>query len=388
MYPQQGFIHDFMYRTSTLEPPDEFRFWAAASLVAAALKRNVYLPSTGDPLRKGFASRDVYPNMFVILVSPPSIGRKSTILEETARIARSVPAINLIQQHVTPPKLVQQMKNFTWVDSGMTFADESAYLNHSELGTLVSRASYKEEMLPLLNLLYDGKPTGQMTIARHVEELKTPSLNLISGVNPKGLATQVPEQFFGAGFASRSIMCYVESTNRRFAYNYEPPGCKTEADLVTNIENIARQGGTATEDLTAVNWYTHWYEQVHDPDPHGELADYYNRKPAHLRKLALVLCCSEGTSTVMDTHYDQALQILTATEREMGHALSLVGVGFKGGLVTFLRQTTRGLKRAKRKDLIKRASQRMSAREFDEALETLIRSEEAKVEDEYITWLG
>src|SRR5215469_3088410 len=66
------------------EAPSRFHWWVGASVIAGAMRRHVYID---------MESFQWYPNLYVILVGPPGIVKKSTTINIGARLLRDVPGV-------------------------------------------------------------------------------------------------------------------------------------------------------------------------------------------------------------------------------------------------------------------------------------------------------
>src|SRR6476646_4910021 len=94
-----NWISSFIRLTSNLETPDIFRKWAGISIISSVLERKVWSKSKGSQL---------FPNLYIVLVSPPGIG-KSQIISRAENIIRQVPDIFVAPSSVTSASLVDTM---------------------------------------------------------------------------------------------------------------------------------------------------------------------------------------------------------------------------------------------------------------------------------------
>ena len=90
--------------------PEKFHFWTGISIVAAAMERKVSLPWSNK--------FSFYPNMYVLLVSRPGIGKSSAIVPGR-ELLRSIEGnqINFVPDQVTEAKLIEVMQNSTMFDT-------------------------------------------------------------------------------------------------------------------------------------------------------------------------------------------------------------------------------------------------------------------------------
>ena len=67
--------------------PDEFHFWTGVSVIAGALERKVWTNVT--------AQWTLYPNLYVLLISNPAIGKSSAGNKGVIELLREVPTVNI-----------------------------------------------------------------------------------------------------------------------------------------------------------------------------------------------------------------------------------------------------------------------------------------------------
>src|SRR6056297_1303363 len=70
--PQPGFLTDLVLTTRGIETPTKFAIWSGIFAISTILKRDAYLNWGFKPL---------YPNMYIILVAPPRMCAKSTVID-------------------------------------------------------------------------------------------------------------------------------------------------------------------------------------------------------------------------------------------------------------------------------------------------------------------
>ena len=86
-------ITNFMTFTEGLPTPEIFRLWSGISTIAATLERRVWV-ATGRGV--------IYPNLFVVLVAPPAVG-KSVAIDQSIRAIQT--ATGLVAKEYTQGKL-------------------------------------------------------------------------------------------------------------------------------------------------------------------------------------------------------------------------------------------------------------------------------------------
>jgi len=366
-----------------IETPEIFRFWIATTIISATLRRSVFLESSGDQAGTGYPSLRTHPNIYVILVAEPGEGKKTGGINVGAAGLEDNDYVNVVRDRVTPESLIKCLADFvisvpTPSGGQRIWTENQAYIIASELGLLVSKDKYNDTMLTVLCNIYDGTKGGSRTVSRAPDKLDKVSMTIIAGCTPMGLATQVPEHFFGMGFASRCIFVFADAPDRLVAYPRVPSGVKPLTQIKQELLDLGSGGGAAVvEGALSIEWYTQWYE---NRPPRRwvqrSMDEYYARKPQHLRKLALLLTVAEGLDEVMVPCYEQALALLEYTEADMPNALTAIGMSIKGRMITMARRIVQKEGTCEFAFIMRRVQQYMDKKELQTALETLIASQE------------
>src|SRR6516162_4751804 len=85
---------------SRSEAPARFHFWAGCSVIGGALRRHVYID---------METFQWYPNLYVLLVGPPGIVKKSTTINIGARLLRDVEGVKFGADITTWEGFIEQL---------------------------------------------------------------------------------------------------------------------------------------------------------------------------------------------------------------------------------------------------------------------------------------
>src|SRR5438067_5724999 len=91
------FIESFLKLTEGTRTPELFRLWSAIALVGGALERRVWI-NNGDGT--------VFPNMFILLVAPPGVGKfvieeVRSLWTESCEPGTKIPAFHVAPDNMT-----------------------------------------------------------------------------------------------------------------------------------------------------------------------------------------------------------------------------------------------------------------------------------------------
>lgn len=331
--------------------------------VAAALQRRVWCGPEHKP---------IFPNIYVILVAPPGVGKGLVIkeveyllryhyLEDPNAPAKAAPDANVttVDPHVVAainaanyaqatngemkrtmkkPLLIPLAANATTFEAlvrSMTKATRRInYMKHDEkLGknvlqiyTHCSLAFCLEEISSLFrrhtedvanfllqaydcgNYEYDTKTQGN-------DEIHRCCLNFFGGTTPVFMESTFNDKLLNDGFSSRTW--FIVEQRNRFDKLLIPPlspeQTEARAHLAEHVKRLSKLYGHIEYETEAWKWLEHWWEQPDRPraNKSPKLDAYYGRKNIHSQKLAQILHFSEDAD--MNEHGAPLRKITLAT---------------------------------------------------------------------------
>lgn len=300
--------------TQNSESPEVFHMWVALGTIAGAAQRKI---------RMHLAYFDVYTNMFLILVSPPGIGKKTTALRVGKNFLKRVePQVNFATESSSAGALIQMMSKIS------NPTHQSMTIFSSELGTLLGTDPVT--MVDFLTDIYDCNPDWhKQTLARGKEAINHPWLNLLAGTTPQWLGEHLSKTAVEGGLVARCIYPFSDELKLENPLPKEDKAKKKIADeLIHDLSIIATLEGEFELEPEAERFYSEWYmDKTRFPklmDP--RVAGYYGRKHIHVLKVAMALSLSYKNELVLNLEdIQRALVLLEATEPGMTRAFSAVG---------------------------------------------------------------
>lgn len=261
----------------------------------------------GTAVRRGVAMRargnNLCPNLFIELVGGPGTGKSQSI-----NAVRSIflPATNrsIIPASITRAGMEDYMKDnlqqAKTPDGGLLMMHECIGLSEEMQGILPDQDLGH---LTLYNILYD-LPSIHKAVTRSYGEirLEAPYCSILTGAQPAFLATTMPEQAWGMGFMSRSIMVFDTPRGRRSMFELRDVDHKLKADLIHDLKAISELFGYMEWEDTAVTLYHEWWvEAGGQPVPSQKrLAMGYNsRRELHMAKLAMIHSLARGNDLIV-----------------------------------------------------------------------------------------
>jgi len=285
----------------------------AIAAVAGALERKVWVQTLGSKL---------YPNLYTVLVGPPGVG-KTTVLSEVSRLWRELPDHHVAPSSVTKASLIDCLDDAKRkiIRPGLVppFVEFNSLLVASgELGVLIP--AYENDFMNVLTDIYDGHPYAERRRTKDLRvSIQYPQLNLLGATTPSYLNAFMPEGAWDQGFISRTLLIYSGERVIRPLFGDQSRDESIFKNLINDLKLIGSLYGEVTFSQDAADAISAWHMAGGPPIPeHPKLAHYLTRRTAHLLKLCMVACASDGGSLVISLeHYQRALNWLVEAEGTM-----------------------------------------------------------------------
>lgn len=228
LIPPPSFVSDFVYSMKGTESPIIFNIWAALYAVAVQSARKAKFQ---------WAIGDLYPNLYLLVVSPPATVHKGAALGRASRLLSGLPdylaqfsrllseekRIKCISSRATSEGIYKALVPRTLI---ATLPDRSifkenfgsrAYVWASEFATFLNSKKYTEGLVDALTNWYDCLDKDSEDLAtRSRKPLKDIFFCLAGALTPGHLQKSLPEEAFTGGFMSRVVMVCQESPYELF----------------------------------------------------------------------------------------------------------------------------------------------------------------------------
>lgn len=286
--------------------------WSGLWTIAAALRRRVLIP------KSVLGSWSCYPYMYVMFVAPPGF-RKTVTIDYAVELLENVPVLGKPPTFTTKEALLDIMIKAT---------DSSVYLTMGEFGDLILKGG--QEMFEFLTGIFDGKKTlRQSTMARGLEHVDKPCLNMIAGTTPEWISTNIPAALMGGGFASRVIWVYEDILRqRKFFHPTEliTKALKNEEGLLADLIHISQQMGEFTIDKQGTEYLEDWYQNLEKKYKGWKYPGYLNRKHVMALKIAMCLRLAYSDELVITAEdASNAVLMLESTEKNLPKVFQGIG---------------------------------------------------------------
>ena len=311
LLPGPGFFRDLTYALKGSESNTGFSIWSAAWAVSTILARDAWIKWHPKPL---------WPNLYVLLLAPPGICKKSYSALFADSIIREVPLyfrergdhilafkkdVPVIDEKATPEGLSIALKNREkpfivkrpGSDRLVTVRNPSQLtVCADELTTFIGQAKYNVGLIDKITSMFDCKEHFSiLTQSRGEEHFENGYCNLIGATTPDSFRMSLPEAAYGGGFMSRLVVVYAEIPSRIFPEPIYIPGTPTPKDLVARLawiaENCSGEYVFSDEAKAYFNtWYMRWKtDLVNGGLDENKMTDL--RLDINMRKMAMLVRC-------------------------------------------------------------------------------------------------
>lgn len=291
-----------------------FTKWGAISAIAAALERRVYCRVAGRP--------PLYPNLFIMLVSPPAVGKSSTISpirDMMLGLKRGNESkLKLGPMDFSKASLLDFMESNKTVVGIEAFAH--IYLALDELGTGISFLD--NGLMTFLSKLFDADLQAYDEQKRSrgpkIPHLPFPIGNILTGVQPGYLAANVPELAWQQGLMARFIMVYSgKIIRKRSVWASVARAYQKRRTLQQDLQHIFNlEGEVVFSEESKPVWEE--YECDRYWPTHPKLQNFAGRRGMFLAKLATISSVSRGMTKMIEAFdVERAHEWLTEAEDTM-----------------------------------------------------------------------
>lgn len=288
------------------EAPDRFITWTAFSLLGSVMKRKYWIE---DGLYT------LYPNMYVILVAPPGVG-KGTAVNFVWKLNRDFAPnhlANMISDRVTGPRIIERIaqgwNNAPSIIGGQIRQganDHSCAIFSTELSILLGAS---EQMIDFLCECWDRNSYDYDTKHSGSAFITDMSVSLIAATVPDFLRNMDRNKSLSirGGFTSRCLFIYEDQPSRFLLHpppvSSNPQSVKLLQDLKADLQHIASlPGGEFKYSPAAQIHFDRFMSSVrkNNQDDSEAVAHFRARIRAHVLKLAMIISIARQDGLLID----------------------------------------------------------------------------------------
>jgi hypothetical protein len=288
-------ITDFIAATDHITSPALFRKWAGINAISGALERKVWFRTAGSV---------GYPNLYVVLVGPPGVGKTEIVYRVREQWA-AVKTLHIASASVSKASLIDELNKATRhinrpqeVPAVNTY--NSLLVASNELGVLLP--AYDLSMMNTLQDLYDCKYYSETRRTRDISiEIKNPHITILAGCTPSYLSSVLPEGAWEQGFTARTIFIYSGDSIRVPLFEETKEPTEDWEGLKQRLKKISTLYGKVSFTKEAAELAQGWADSGGAPVPeHPRLFHYNTRRVLQMLKLSTIASCSRSESLIIE----------------------------------------------------------------------------------------
>lgn len=370
LLPDAGYLRRYIDYTSHSEAPLAYHVFCALCSVGAVVNRRVWF-------NMGYYR--LYPTLGIIILGPSGI-KKTSAANIATDLLQRLGLVKIYSEKLTPEALIETMQGAEAV--GLIYAPE--------MTVFLNKQKYNEGLVQIITRFMDCPDYWKSeTIGRGERVIRNIAISSLMCSTLDWFIRSTPEDSFGGGFIARNLLIVQEASAR-----CEPipiPGDESIRNrLVSDLADIHALEGEASLDKLAGARYDDWYrgelqEQIKKPE-HEMLSTYYNRKPDHVKRIAIILHVIEHRELqVCYDCFERALKLVNWTEQFLPSMLQQMFKTQVGSAQeVILKHITNGVKLT-HSDLMRKVSYQMNAAELKSHVTSL---KEARLVQEHTDNLG
>lgn len=284
---------------------------------------------------------NLYPNMYVILVGPPGVG-KTEVTWRVRAMWKGLETHYVGSSSITKASMMDELAEATrrrivatGGQNGLNPVEtfNSLLLCVNELGVLIP--AYDNEFMNALTDLWDCKDYSEKR--RHSKnkdpiDIKKTQLNMLAACTPSYLQGTLPEGAWDQGFISRTMLIYSGETQVRSLFE-EMNISQEELSMIEEVlESISDLYGEITFTKEAAELIDHFHLTRGEPAPeHPKLMSYKIRRTVHLLKLCMVMSMSRSNELIIRKEdFQRAMDTLIEAETAMPEIFKAMTQGGTG----------------------------------------------------------
>jgi hypothetical protein len=362
------------------EPAAAFDKWTAHSMIAAALKKKVYLP---------YGRITYYPNLYIIFVAEPGIARKTEAIKFGTKILNEIPDITLSADQTTKEALLQDMEDAS-LDAvkanGEPWRHSSLSIISKEFESFIGQKKDNTKMVVFLTDMFDcPSKVKYRTKNKGSNDIPEPYVNLLAATTPESLASSLPATAVGGGLTSRILFIWADDRkNKSPKPELTAEEKKLQEAVIKDLYLISRISGEYVLTPEADKNWQQWYMAYDERDSKRLCKDksflgWYARKPTYILKMAINRAASTSDELIIEwRHIEKAILDIASVEKDMGLVFRAIGKSDVTGEVDTVMQIVEEFEIISEQKLMSLIWRDIDSYKFDNVISTVCRTGKVK----------
>jgi len=345
--------------------PTSYHDWVLLSSISAVIGKKLWIPCNYFK---------AYPNLYVILVSPPGVGMKSSAMRMgRSTVQLSASPVQFCHDNATPQALqIEMVDSYSTfeITPGKFYGSSALTVIASELVTLLSAGP---PMVEFLTDIFDSDTKFEYkTKNKGCLEIVNPCLNIIAGATTETFCSRIIKDAVAGGFMSRSIIVYDNAVNSSSPLQMpEDDMLESQRKVAERLAEISKLYGEVKFTKEAKEHYEAWH-LGEKPEASGMNVSFHSRKHIHILKVAMLLAAADLTRLISLDHMKRAMLFIERIEHNMKFIYMSAGANKQSEIhLRMLNALNAAGSPIEYKELLAHFMKDVTQEEFDKVLETL-----------------
>jgi len=272
-----SWLEDYVTFAKNNEAPAHFHWWTGITTLGAALRRNVYFS-------RGYYT--VFPCIWTLIISPSGT-KKTTAVSVGHNILSKMDNVRILADKNSPEGLALSLAE-AWEGGEV---ESQGLIYAPELANFLDKRQHNEGLVSFLLRLADAPDTWRYrTKGGGIVTLKNVGVTFLGATADDLLYDCIPPLALKSGFLARFICISVNQSAGVVPFPWKD--VSLEANILNGLYELSLLKGEMRLPTKAQEWYIAWYFR-HKAESSklvgSKLRAYYERKPDHLLRLAMLL---------------------------------------------------------------------------------------------------
>lgn len=291
-----NFLETLLHYTRQSESPHSYFLWSGLTAVAAVCRDNVY---------HVFNYSKTYPNIYVLLLGPPALGKKTPMMI-TGKMIRAVGNTKIISGSASMQAVIKTLG--TYETGGQRGA--SCILYSEELSSFYIKDQSTGD---LLTDLWDYHEKWERNLISWNATLNNVCITLLAASNEVLIKDILDARATYGGLLSRTIVVMEKKKSRKDAMIRKEQTIIDDSDvavLINHLKNVSKLKGELSFDNDASKEFEEWYALWDEDNPRTKTG-IEGRMKTHVKKISMLLAlCEENLDLVIRrNHVEYAIEL-------------------------------------------------------------------------------
>jgi hypothetical protein len=299
--PSTNIIADYRLYNKDNECPEIYHIWSILSVLASVIGKRTRILLTAEKNAESYI--EISLNLYCCLVGPQGDNKSTAMRIAKQMLHRVCPNLPMSSSVMSREQIIkflaadEQLRSYETLDKGIEevrpftmFVNEfNNFISFNPVG-----------MIQFLTDIYDEKVFDSSTIARGVENIVNPCVNILACVVPDWLRHELKSSVISGGFCRRMIFVYHDGARTKIPFPTIDEVSKAARERVfLRLHALSKAKLKQFEwSPCARDWYVKWYMQDRSSDD-PIMSGYLRSRHIMMLKIAGLISLSIDDSCIL-----------------------------------------------------------------------------------------